>query len=53
MESWITVEEAAEKSAFRAANKTDLLLHEAAKRDFDAQGVKKLPKFYRLSIWNY
>lgn len=34
---------AAEKPAFRAAHETDLLLHEAAKRAFDAQGVKKLP----------
>ena len=34
---------AADKPAFRAANETDLLLHEAAKRAFDAQGVKKLP----------
>ena len=34
---------AADKPAFRAAHETDLLLHEAAKRAFDAQGVKKLP----------
>lgn len=34
---------ATEKPAFRAAHETDLLLHEAAKRAFDAQGVKKLP----------
>ena len=34
---------AADKSAFRAAHEADLLLHEAAKRAFDAQGVKKLP----------
>lgn len=31
-----------DKPAFRAAHETDLLLHEAAKRAFDAQGVKKL-----------
>ena len=34
---------AADKPAFRAAHETDLLLHEAAKRAFDAQGVKRLP----------
>ena len=34
---------AADKPAFRAAHETDLLLHEAAKRAFDALGVKKLP----------
>ena len=34
---------AADKPAFRTAHETDLLLHEAAKRAFDAQGVKKLP----------
>ena len=34
---------AADKPAFRMAHETDLLLHEAAKRAFDAQGVKKLP----------
>ena len=34
---------AADKPAFRAAHETDLLLHEAAKRAFDAQGVKNLP----------
>ena len=39
---------AAEKPAFRAAHETDLLLHEAAKRAFDAQGVKKLPTVKRL-----
>lgn len=33
----------ADKPAFRAAHETELLLHEAAKRAFDAQGVKKLP----------
>lgn len=31
---------AADKPAFRAAHETDLLLHEAAKRAFDALGVK-------------
>lgn len=34
---------AADKPAFRTAHEADLLLHEAAKRAFDAQGVKKLP----------
>ena len=34
---------AADKPAFRAAHETDLLLHEAAKRAFDTQEVKKLP----------
>ena len=34
---------AAEKPVFRAAHETEILLHEAAKRAFDAQGVKKLP----------
>lgn len=34
---------AADKPAFRVAHERDLLLHEAAKRAFDAQGVKKLP----------
>lgn len=31
---------ATDKPAFRAAHETDLLLHEAAKRAFDAQGMK-------------
>ena len=34
---------AADKPAFHTAHEADLLLHEAAKRAFDAQGVKKLP----------
>lgn len=34
---------AADKPAFRTAHETEILLHEAAKRAFDAQGVKKLP----------
>lgn len=34
---------AEDKPAFRTAHEADLLLHEAAKRAFDAQGVKKLP----------
>ena len=34
---------AADKPAFRTAHEADLLLHEAAKRAFDAQGGKKLP----------
>ena len=39
---------AADKPAFWAAHETDLLLHEAAKRAFDAQGVKKLPTVKKL-----
>ena len=34
---------AADKPAFRTAHETEILLHEAAKRAFDAQGVKKPP----------
>lgn len=34
---------AADKPAFRTAHEAEILLHEAAKRAFDAQGVKKLP----------
>lgn len=34
---------AAEKPAFWAAHERDLLLHKAAKRAFETQGVKKLP----------
>lgn len=34
---------AADKPAFRTAHEAEILLREAAKRAFDAQGVKKLP----------
>ena len=41
---------AADKPAFRTAHEADLLLHEAAKRAFDAQGVKKLPTVKVLQV---
>ena len=41
---------AADKPAFRSAHETDLLLHEAAKRAFDAQGAKKLPTVKVLQV---
>lgn len=37
------------KEKFRAAHEGELLLHEAAKRAFDAQGVRKLPTVKALN----